>query len=304
MKVVMSATIRHSQVRVQINVTLRTGQENFVIQHPNSKHICKAQSSNTSRPLSRLINVDTSNLARQDDSPPPRVLTNLTTAAKMRVLCLHGGGINSRIFKTQTAEIRYELGDDITYDFVEGTIPSEMYPGVEIIAAASEQTFAYVDDKDPSTWLSIHQSLSQHLQTDGPYDGVIAFSQAATLILSYIIHITKERNSGKPVHVPFRFAVFFSIVLPPVDYTTLQEKRVVEMEADAARDLVDIPTAHIWGVKDPGAKGAEEASRFCSPNTRWVYVHGGGHEIPGSGTKKAVVRTTHMIRRAIESCGS
>lgn len=42
----------------------------------------------------------------------------------------------SKIFEIQTAAIRYELGDNHIYDFVEGTIPSKMQPGT----VAGEQT--------------------------------------------------------------------------------------------------------------------------------------------------------------------
>ncbi|KAF4239822.1 hypothetical protein CNMCM8980_001472 [Aspergillus fumigatiaffinis] len=110
----------------------------------------------------------------------------------MRILCLHGAGTNSRIFEmqtgrttafscrsnlTETAAIRYELADRHVYDFVEGTIPWSMYPGVETIALDNEPVFAYFDDKDPQSGLAIYQHFEQHLRDEGPYDGVVAFRE-------------------------------------------------------------------------------------------------------------------------------
>lgn len=44
----------------------------------------------------------------------------------MHFLCLHGMGTNSRIFEAQTAAIRYTLGSQHTFKFLDGAVPAQM----------------------------------------------------------------------------------------------------------------------------------------------------------------------------------
>ncbi|GAQ07398.1 hypothetical protein ALT_4719 [Aspergillus lentulus] len=219
----------------------------------------------------------------------------------MRILCLHGAGTNSRIFEMQTAAIRYELADSHVYDFVEGTIPWSMYPGVETIALDNEPVFAYFDDKDPQSGLAVYQHFEQHLRDEGPYDGVIAFSQAATMILTYLIYVFKRKNGGDDVDSPFRFAVLFSVVRPPIDYEELQKGKFVDMDLRYVKGIVEIPTVHVWGALEESAGQAAMTSDACRSDMKWTYVHDRGHEIPGAGSKAAVTKTANAIRRAIET---
>ena len=46
----------------------------------------------------------------------------------MRWLCLHGMGTNSRIFEAQTAAIRYAMGQEHSFEFVDGAAPAKMAP--------------------------------------------------------------------------------------------------------------------------------------------------------------------------------
>ncbi|GIJ99436.1 hypothetical protein Aspvir_001568 [Aspergillus viridinutans] len=219
----------------------------------------------------------------------------------MRILCLHGAGINSRIFEMQTAAIRYELADGHVYDFVEGTIPWSMYPGVETIALDNEPVFAYFDDKDPQSGLAVYRHFEQHLRDEGPYDGVIAFSQAATMILTYLIHVFRRKKRGDNVDSPFRFAVLFSVVRPPVDYEELQLGKFTDVDLNDVKGIVEIPTVHVWGALEESGSQAAMTSDVCRSDMKWTYVHDRGHEIPGSGSKDAVTKTANAIRRAIET---
>ncbi|PYH87841.1 hypothetical protein BO71DRAFT_392704 [Aspergillus ellipticus CBS 707.79] len=219
----------------------------------------------------------------------------------MRILCLHGAGTNSRIFEIQTAAIRYELGDSHVYDFVEGTFPAEMYPGVELIAWKDEPMYAYFDEHSPDTGFAAYHYLEQHLHNEGPYDGVIAFSQAGTMVLTYLIHLAKQRPG---VEMPFKFAIIMSITHPPLDYEALQEGRVACIDLQSDTGIVPIPTAHIWGSLDEAANNVAMSNNVCKADVKWVYVHGQGHEVPGAGAKHDVTRTVNIIRRAVDSAAN
>ncbi|PWY75104.1 major facilitator superfamily transporter [Aspergillus heteromorphus CBS 117.55] len=173
----------------------------------------------------------------------------------MRILCR---GIDlDQVFEIQTAAIRYELGDNHVYDFVEGTVPARIYPGVELISWKDEPMYAYFDDQDPDTGLAAYRHLEQHLCDEGPYDGVIAFSQAGTMILTYLIHLAKRDPRAE---MPFRFAIILSITHPPLDYEALQEGRVECIDLQKAAGIIPIPSAHIWGSRD------EAASKVATSN--------------------------------------
>jgi hypothetical protein len=64
-----------------------------------------------------------------------------------------------------------------------------------------------------------------------------------------------------------------------------------------------MPTAHVWGKTDPYADAARELSMLCRSDTKSVFVHSGGHEVPGAGSKDAVTSIVNVIRRT-NSVGS
>ncbi|RAL14313.1 uncharacterized protein BO97DRAFT_412635 [Aspergillus homomorphus CBS 101889] len=182
----------------------------------------------------------------------------------MHILCLHGAGSNSRIFEIQTAAIRYELEDNHTYDFVEGNIPAPMQPGIEVIANKHEQMYAYIDEKDPASGVAAYQHLEALLHHEGPYDGVIAFSQAGTLILTYLAHLAKHKSECK---LPFKFAIILSITYPPLDYEAVQRGEVKQVDLEAYKDVIPIPTAHIWGSQDGAANKVPLTNTVCKAET-------------------------------------
>ncbi|RAK74468.1 uncharacterized protein BO72DRAFT_435203 [Aspergillus fijiensis CBS 313.89] len=181
---------------------------------------------------------------------------------------LHGAGSNSRVFEIQTAAIRYELGDNHTYDFIEGNIPAPMQPGIELIATKDESMYAYFDEKNPESGVAAYGHLEELLYHEGPYDGVIAFSQAGTLILTYLAHLAKQPD--RPL--PFRFAIILSITHPPLDYGAIQSGEIRPIDLGAHQDVVRIPTAHIWGSQDLAAGEIAVTNTICAAGVRWVIA--------------------------------
>ncbi|KAL2793730.1 major facilitator superfamily domain-containing protein [Aspergillus keveii] len=180
----------------------------------------------------------------------------------MRILCLHGAGTNSRIFEAQTAAIRYELGDNHTYDFVDGGVPWDMHPGVKNIALEDEPVYAFIDPADLNTGVTAYRNLMDYLEEEGPYDGVIAFSQAATMILTYLAHVARQNALGHDTPTPFKFAIFISIVHCPVDYEAFQRGQIIEICPKDAKGVVGIPTVHIWGALDDDPESAARAAEL------------------------------------------
>ncbi|KAL4970543.1 serine hydrolase FSH [Aspergillus stella-maris] len=208
----------------------------------------------------------------------------------MRFLCLHGIGSNSRILQQQTAALRYELGTQHTYDFVEGTVPWEPDPELKANMLGDENTFSYCDPASAQSCLAVISLFEEYIATEGPYDGVIGFSLGANVALSWML---QRQRDGK--HLPFRVGIFFANAFPLYDIEALQQGRVEY--AREIPEMLHLPTAHIWGARDAGSEYALVSSRACKDAGRSVYVHGKGHEI--STASDDLINMVKVVNRAI-----
>jgi hypothetical protein len=111
----------------------------------------------------------------------------------------------------------------------------------------------------------------------------------------------KEDPEGQSADPLFKCAVFFSPAIMPVDYKALQVDEIQTLSFAIDGEIIGIPTAHIWGSSDQWAATGSELSRMCKANVRSVFIHDGGHEVPGPASKLAVIRTVNAIRRAVDT---
>ena len=74
--------------------------------------------------------------------------------------------------------------------------------------------FAYYEDAAVAGTAKAHKLLEEAIEIDGPFDGIVGFSQGAGLALSYLLH---HRITNPEAPPPFKFALFFStsFVLSP-----------------------------------------------------------------------------------------
>ncbi|KAJ5295646.1 hypothetical protein N7508_010467 [Penicillium antarcticum] len=209
----------------------------------------------------------------------------------------HGIGTNSETFKQQTAAIRYELGDGHTYDFVDGTLPWEMDKDIKEFMLSDENTFTYYTPTRPETCFSAFNNLEHYLEAEGPYDGVMGFSLGAAFVMSWMINRIQKQKGNKFAQLPFKVGIFFSNGGPLLDCNDSSGQSVLPFDPIAIDGILDIPTAHIWGRCDPEKGNAEFAIRACNQDTRSVFVHERGHEVPKSAEN--VISAAKVINRAI-----
>ncbi|KAL4931817.1 serine hydrolase FSH [Aspergillus undulatus] len=215
----------------------------------------------------------------------------------MHFLCLHGVGTNSKIMEMQTAALRYELGDDHTYDYGEGIFTTPLAPEVKDFATGESSGFSHFPLTPGADLLQPVQDLEDFIASEGPYDGVIAFSQG---IMTAATLIVRNAQEGKPV--PFKCAVFFSPRMGPLDLgETSRAGRAVEVDPKAHPGVIPLPTALIWGSRDLDRAKAEEIKPLFAQDLFSTYIHSGGHEVPGTGSNEAVIRSVNVIRRTIDA---
>lgn len=75
----------------------------------------------------------------------------------------------------------------------------------------------------------------------------------------------------------------------------------VKMSPERYGQCIGIPTAHIWGSNDAlYPTFGPVLSELCTRENQEVYIHDGGHEIPGPKDLEAVKAVVAAIRRTIE----
>jgi predicted esterase len=167
---------------------------------------------------------------------------------------------------------------------------------------ANEEYYNYWGDSMDSKLKSV-ADLDNLLKEEGPFDGVIAFSQGAMLATTYILREAKLHPSKHYTDPAFKVAIFFSAI-QPVDSVLLQETGLeTVVKADGNHPLVRIPTAHFWGRNDksPWAKDAKEVAGLCDSEKRATYIHDGGHEVPGGKDSNILYGVVHTVRRTIDA---
>lgn len=180
-----------------------------------------------------------------------------------------------------------------------GSINLEIKP----FLSSGDTYFSYFDPTSAEGFRKSLDALEAYILDEGPFDGVIAFSQGALLTSTLLARKEKNDSQAEQDRVmksPFKCAVFFSGGVP-VAYGALLRGEFRAMAFATEGEIISIPTANVWGSKDALWPGRALAlSEMCSSNVRTVYIHDGGHEVPGSKSKAAVTGVVHAIRKTID----
>jgi predicted esterase len=214
----------------------------------------------------------------------------------MKFLCLHGIGTNNQIFKMQTAAFRYELADQHTYEFVQGVIPWRLPEELASYSNSSDEHYAYYGMSDTS-FIAALDDLEAYIEAEGPYDGVMAYSQGAGLATMLLVRRQHLHPDKAP---PFRCAILFSPVqvYDPVAY--LDNGAVAVLDGNTRlMGKLQIPVSIIFGETDERKNEAKSVESICGPSLLSALVHKGGHEVPGAGSKNDLLEAVKAARRAI-----
>lgn len=161
----------------------------------------------------------------------------------------------------------------------------------------NDQCFSYFEEDDARSALAALLDLDAYVDAEGPFDGIIAFSQAVGLAGTWLMLRHRRRLPA------VRCCIFLAGGATALDPDMLSEGRIVALPAAKVGEVITIPTAHVYGVADPYAPVAKEFSDLCRVEVKSVYVHPGQHEVPGSGSsssaKEVVNQTVNTVRRTI-----
>ncbi|OJJ65680.1 hypothetical protein ASPBRDRAFT_189858 [Aspergillus brasiliensis CBS 101740] len=126
----------------------------------------------------------------------------------MKILCLHPWGASAEIFEKQMSLICAMIGESHEYVFLDG--PISCGPAKENPPNLPGPFYNWYEGLSSSQVRDAHDLIQDVIEDDGPFDGVIGFSQGASLALSMLYHHEICHPDRPP---PFRFAIFFCAVL-------------------------------------------------------------------------------------------
>ncbi|KAL4790394.1 serine hydrolase-domain-containing protein [Aspergillus venezuelensis] len=231
-----------------------------------------------------------------------------------RILCLHGGGTNSRIFRSQCRALRARLASYFRLVFAEA--PFYTTPGPDVVSvyenwgpfrawlppgsatgSASEGPAA-ISHSPVATKIvlaSIEQSIKAAMDQDdsagatGPWTGLLGFSQGAKMAASLLLQQQNDRRSQDD----YRFAVLFAGRAPMVSLSSLPHNELSLSGFDVGDygPALHLPTIHVHGLQDPGLPLHRDLlENGCRKDSTRLIEWDGDHRVPiRSQDVKAVV---------------
>ena len=172
---------------------------------------------------------------------------------------------------------------------------------IEPFVSSEDEFLQYIDVSSRESCQKGLQDLDAYVTEEGPFDGVMAFSQGAGLAASLIVHRAQQDVGQARLRPPFDCAIFFSGGIPEDPRKMLRDEPRSWMRFEEYGELIDIPTVHIWGRNDRIYPDfGPVLSRLCKRAEREELVHDGGHEIPGAKDMVMVEAAAKLINRTLE----
>lgn len=138
--------------------------------------------------------------------------------------------------------------------------------------------------------------IDEIVEEDGPFHGILGFSQGATMAFCYLHYRLRTRPFDPPFS-PFACAVFISASGTAKDQSTL-----LEYMASTGRSIT-IPTLHVYGKHDTDSEAALSMYEHCRPagNSEFL-LHSHGHAIPPDA--ESVTLIANAIRALKKRCAT
>ncbi|KAF2194361.1 citrinin biosynthesis oxidoreductase CtnB [Zopfia rhizophila CBS 207.26] len=234
--------------------------------------------------------------------PADGVSATDSTSHLPRILCLHGGGTNSRIFHAQCRIIRRHLENSFRLVFSDAPYLSK--PGPDV-------TSVYADWGPFRSWMKpqpgaanypfstpphrADDSLATAMKADdeagatGEWVGLLGFSQGAKLAASLLLREQYQmelaglsyQSTFRPSQGPkFRFAILLAGRGPLVTLNP-DFQAFFGREEDIQEAILRLPTVHVHGLQDEGlAFHRDLRDRCCVRESTTTVEWDGNHRVP------------------------
>ncbi|TLD18441.1 hypothetical protein PspLS_10146 [Pyricularia sp. CBS 133598] len=125
---------------------------------------------------------------------------------RLRILALHGVGCSAGILRAQLSTFLRAVDDYYEIVCIDGFFESTRGPGIG--KTNPGPFYSYVQGYSPSDILKSHKRLREVISEQGPFDGVLGFSQGGSMALSYLYQ--QQQDGFTP---DFKFAIFLSSIV-------------------------------------------------------------------------------------------
>ncbi|RYP46458.1 hypothetical protein DL768_007328 [Monosporascus sp. mg162] len=247
-----------------------------------------------------------------------------------RILCLHGGGTNARIFRMQCRVLSKALSPYFRLVYAEAPFDSTAGPDVLSVYAdygPFKRWIRWLPEHPPvdnrEAVAAIDAALLAAKDADdaaggtGPWVGLLGFSQGAKLAASLLFR-QQVREEGKLLGASsrWRFAILMAgrsplVALDPDVFASPLLSGAGEaglrgppdlMDAMAGRHVLRLPTVHVHGMNDPGLHLHRDLmENYCDPTSVRLVEWDGEHRVPFKTTD--VQRVVDQILEVAKETG-
>lgn len=219
-----------------------------------------------------------------------------------RILCLHGGGTNARIFQAQCRILARTLAPYYRLCFAEA--PFAATPGPDVVSVYQEwgpfRAWISLGEDDSNNIAKVEEALQRAMDDDdargatGMWCGLLGFSQGAKVCASLLFRQQQDPNaSARLFGTKLRFGILLAGRGPLLSFAHHEHDTGV-----VPAGLLSIPTLHVHGLQDPGLiLHRNLAHQFCDKRTARVLEWDGAHRVPiKTADVDAVVRETIRLQ--------
>lgn len=229
------------------------------------------------------------------------------------VICLHGSGASSAIFRLQLARLRFALKTNFEFVFVNAPNPAVAGPGILPLFAGAGPFYRWFNlerDEGEAEVAQIHSTIRGAIDIweatkknpEAKIVGIVGFSQGAIAATMLLWQKQQKQLPWLPV---MHFAVLICC-----DFA---EELATLMHTDASkkgedRAVLYLPTLHLHGRQDPFLKkGRRMVQDHFDAKDAEVLEFEGGHQCPNTRldceeATRRIVKLSEMALLNAEDC--
>ncbi|XP_057842658.1 uncharacterized protein LOC131052086 [Cryptomeria japonica] len=192
---------------------------------------------------------------------------------KLRVLCLHGFRTSGSFLQKQVSKWDSSIMDKLDMTFLDGLFPAGGKSEIEgIFPPPYYEWFQYNEEFTEYTNLDKGFAfIADYMEKNGPFDGLLGFSQGATLSGALVGY--QRKGVLLKNHPPIKFII-------SVSGTKFRKPEMCEI---LYTPTIECPSVHMIGAKDWLKEPSEEFTQaFKDP---LVIKHPQGHTVPRLDTE-------------------
>lgn len=165
----------------------------------------------------------------------------------MKILCLHGAGLNADLMKRQLQPITAALDPTYEFVFIDGDIERDAAPGVP--EQMPGPFYSYYEGLESDHIRNACDLIDMIAEEEGPFEGFIGFSQGAAVGVSYMLDQAVKRPEEA---CPFRWSLLFSCVLAFSPDPSYLDFEFAMFEAQNERDKAKKDSWKPWKKRKDG----------------------------------------------------